>query len=75
MKVIDELDPQQNKVTDIELIHFMKYFDHTYMNKNWPKGPDYLVMDNFLENFELKVADLLYARREAEDISTKVCTN
>ena len=53
----------------------MKYFDHTYMNKNWPKGPDYLVMDNFLENFELKVADLLYARREAEEISTKVCTN
>ena len=66
MKVIDALDPQQHKVTDIELIHFLKYFDHTYMDKTKPKGPDYLIMDNFLENFELNVADLLYARREAE---------
>ena len=75
MKVVDELDPQQYKVTDIELIHFLKYFDHTYMDKTKPKGPDYLIMDNFLENFELNVADLLYARREAEEISTEFCTN
>ena len=45
------------------------------MDKNKPKGPDYLVMDNFFMNFDLNIADLLYARREAEDISTKVCTN
>ena len=56
-------------------MNFMKYFDHTYMDKSKPKGLDYLVMDDFYEIFALNEDDLLNARREAEDISTNICTN
>ena len=40
-----------------------------------PKGPDYLIIDNFEEFFELDKAELLGARKEAEKISKKVCYN
>ena len=40
-----------------------------------PNGPDYLIIDNFAEFFELDKAELLGARKEAEKISKKVCYN
>ena len=47
-------------------MNFLKYFDHTFMDKSKPKGLDYLIMDDFFEIFDLNETDLLYARREAE---------
>ena len=48
LKVINEIDILHRQVTDLELIKFLNYFDHTYMDRSKPKGPDYLIMDNFL---------------------------
>ena len=59
MKIVDELDPQKNKVTDTELMNFLKYFDHTYMDRSKPKGLDYLIMDDFFEIFNLNEDNLL----------------
>ena len=53
LRIIDKFDPYNNKVSDIELIKFLSEFDHTYMDRSKPKGPDFLVMDNFYENFSL----------------------
>ena len=37
------------------------------------KGPDYLVIDNFVENFGLDKTDLINAKREAEEINQVAC--
>ena len=65
LRIIDKFGPYNNKVSDIELIKFLSEFDHTYMDRSKSKGPDYLVMDNFYENFSLNQADLFGARTEA----------
>ena len=51
VKVIDELDSTQWNFNDDNLSQFLSDFDITYMDRSRPKGPDYLVMDNFLEIF------------------------
>ena len=43
------------------------------MDRSKPKGPDYLIMDNFFENFSLNEADLRGARKEAEAIGSELC--
>ena len=49
-------------------------FDHTYMDRSRPKGPDYLIMDKFDSTFlDLTTDDLMKFRSEAELISDKVC--
>ena len=53
LKVINEIDPELWKVSDVNLRKFLSYFDHTYTDRNKPKGPDYLIMDNFFTNFDL----------------------
>ena len=53
LRIIDKFGPYNNKVSDIELIKFLSEFDHTYMDRSKPKGPAFLVMDNFYENFSL----------------------
>ena len=45
------------------------------MDRSKPKGPDYLVMDNFFENFSLSEDDIILARKEAEEISKEICTD
>ena len=52
----------------------MSYFDHTYMDRSRPKGPDYLIIDNFEETFpDLEKKDLIDARSEAEILAGDVC--
>ena len=51
LEVIDELDPVKRWVGDKELTKFLNKFDHTYMDRNKPKGLDYLIVDNLYENF------------------------
>ena len=45
------------------------------MDRTKPKGPDFLIIDNFAETFELEKTDLMNARREAEDIKKSACKN
>ena len=51
LDVIDEIDPEIRWVGDKELTKFLNKFDHTYMDRTKPKGPDYLIVDNLYENF------------------------
>ena len=67
-KTVNELDPFQNQLTIEDLTKFLSDFDHTYMDRTRPKGPDFLIIDNFAEIFRLDKTDLMSARREAEDI-------
>ena len=41
------------------------------MKKREPKGPDYLVIDNFAEYFGLD--DVLEIRKEAETLTNEIC--
>ena len=45
---------------------FMSHFDDTFVLKKKTKGPDYIVIDNFIETFGLEMNDLLVARNEAD---------
>ena len=51
IKVINELDRDQWDVHGDNFSKFLSDFDVTYMDRSRPKGPDYLVMDNFLDIF------------------------
>ena len=72
---INELDPQNNNLDLEEVTKFLGDFDHTYMDRTKPKGPDFLIIDDFAETFGLKKADLRGARSEAEDIKEVACNN
>ena len=72
---VNELDPIKNNLDMEELTKFLGDFDHTYMDRTRPKGPDYLIIDNFAEAFGLEKADLMGARSEAEDLKEVVCNN
>ena len=58
-----------------DLTKFLGDFDHTYMDRTRPKGPDYLIIDNFAEVFQLDKTDLIDARSEAEGIKDVACNN
>ena len=50
LKTIDKLDPSENLIDDTNLAKFLSEFDYTLMDrmdKSRPKGPDYLIIDNF----------------------------
>ena len=66
LKTIDEFDPDLNNIGDNELDKFFREYDPTYRDRSRPKGLDYLVMDNFKENFGLELSDLMNAKDEAE---------
>ena len=68
LKTIDELDPVENRIDEDNLTKFLSEFDHTYMDRARPKGPDYLIIDNFVEIFGIDKADLIDAKSEAEEI-------
>ena len=46
-----------------ELVSFLSYFDETYMDRSRPKGPDYLIIDDFADFFHYKEDSLLKARK------------
>ena len=61
LKFVNALDPARNKIGKENLKKFLSKFDYTYMNRSRPKGPDYLIIDNFAELFGLVKADLIDA--------------
>ena len=62
LEVIDEIDPEKRWVGDKELTKFLNKFDHTYMDRSKPKGPDYLIIDNFIDYFGIDYTDLIRAK-------------
>ena len=72
---INELDLIGNQFDKEEVIKFLSDFDHTYMDRTRPKGPNFLIIDNFAEAFGLEKEDLIGARSEAEDIKEVACNN
>ena len=74
LQTIDKLDPIKNQVNSDNLAQFLSAFDHTYMDRTKPKGPDYLIIDNLLEIFgDFQKADLMAARHEAELLASRIC--
>ena len=45
------------------------------MDRKRPKGPDYLIIDNFADFFLIDKADLIDAKREAEGMSDFSCNS
>ena len=72
LKTINSLDPATEKIDNSNLTKFLEYFDDTFM-ENRPRGPDYLVIDNFADYFGLESADLKSARGEAETLTGVGC--
>ena len=67
-KTFDELDPIQNQINSENIIKFLSDFDETFMDRKRPKGLDYLVIDNFAENFGLNKTDLLNIKAEGNKL-------
>ena len=72
---VNELDPIENHFDKEEVKKFLSDIDHTYMDRTRPKGPNFLIIDNFAEAFGLEKEDLIGARSEAEDIKEVACNN
>ena len=78
LKTIDKLDPSENLIDDTNLAKFLSEFDYTLMDrmdKSRPKGPDYLIIDNFEDFFGDKNIDLYKARKEAKEITDHECSH
>ena len=74
LKTVNELDPQNNYIDNDNIARFLNEFDHTYMDRSKPKGPDYLIIDNFEDTFaNLEKADLINALSEAQTLSKHSC--
>ena len=52
LETIDKLDPDSNSIDIDNLTKFLGEYDHTFMDRSKPKGPDYLIIDNLVENFD-----------------------
>ena len=63
LQTIDELDPSQNLIDEDKLAKFLSDFDHTYMDRARPIGPDYFIIDDFASYSGLDNNDLLAAKR------------
>ena len=72
LRTIDALDPANLKIDQSNLTSFLERFDSTLL-ENRPRGPDYLVIDNFAEYFGLSLSDLQGARGEAETLTSVGC--
>ena len=70
---IDELDPVKNKLENKQIQKFLSYFDETFIYEKKPKGPDYLIIDNFADILGFETNDLVVARSESENAAKLVC--
>ena len=50
----------------------LEFFDTTFIDPR-EKGPDYLVIDNFAEYFNIDESELLGAKSEAEHLTQAGC--
>ena len=76
MKTFDELDPDYNSIDKDSLTKFLGEYDHTFMDRSKPKGPDYLIIDNLVESFDtIEKANLVNARGAAEGLADDICSS
>ena len=73
LKTVDEIDPANNRFDYDNFAKFLSDFDHTFSDRSKPKGPDYLIIDNFTSLFELSKGDLFAAKKEAWKLSNEIC--
>ena len=74
LKTVNELDPQNNRIDSENLAKFLSDFDHTFMDRSRPKGPDYLIIDNLVDVFaNLNKNDLMKAWVEAQTLAKHFC--
>ena len=73
LKTVNELDDFNNRIDDDKIRKFLSEFDDTFMDRSRPKGPDYLIIDNFINFFQLEKADLINARKEFEEMTVECC--
>ena len=64
-RMINDLAPHIMKLEQNNLTKFLEFFDTTFIEPR-EKGPDYLIIDNFAEYFNLAEEDMQGAKTEAE---------
>ena len=69
-QTINALDPESNKIDEHNLRRFMES-----QNDETSIGPDYIVIDNFAEQFEVSISDLNAARTEVENVTVLGCNS
>ena len=70
IQIINDLDPANNRIVEGNLRRFLeREIDETN------RGPDYLVIDNFADQFELDISDLNAAKAEAENVTVLGCNS
>ena len=74
-KLINELQPSVNRIDKVSFGKFLNVFDHTFMDRSKPKGPNYFIIDNFARYFKLDKDVLLGAKKEVEKISDIACSD
>ena len=74
LKTVNELDPQNNYIDTDKIAKFLGEFDRTFMDRSKPQGPDYLIIDNFVDTFSnLEKADLINALTETYILTSHLC--
>ena len=64
-RMINDLAPNIQKLEQKNLTKFLEFFDTTFIEPR-ERGPDYLIIDNFAEYFNLAEEDMQGAKTEAE---------
>ena len=64
-KLINELDPEARGLNDQKLTNLLEYYEDTTTDLRL-KSPDYLIIDNFLQYFELDESSIAEAKAEIE---------
>ena len=67
-KIVNDLSPGSKKLDQDTLAKFLEFFDTTLLDPR-EKGPDYLVIDNFAEYFNIEETELQGAKTEAEQLT------
>ena len=70
-ELINFIDPESHSINRETLANFLDFHEDSNLNMH-EKGPDYLVIDNFLEYFGLDKEGLLGARNEGQTLSDAV---
>ena len=66
---ITDLDKEKYSLTTDKLTKFLEHYEESALNMK-EKGPDYLIIDNFLELFQLTKEDIVKARSEGEFLAS-----
>ena len=64
-RIINELDPEKRSLTDEKLANLLEYYEDTSVDLRI-KSPDYVVIDDFMEQFGLDERALVDAKGEIE---------